>query len=137
MSAELSPKTSPGGHQDLVHQDSLATSNQTHPCTVPAHSKAPCHTSGDTEQQAQLLPAQCCQQDALPTPNAQGRTTAPPQHRDTKALSSCFWVCSCKPSRVLGWHLGTAGGKAAKPHCPQRRTAQALQADMAESSQSS
>lgn len=54
MSAELSPKTSPGGHQDPTHQDALPTSTQTHLCAVPAL----CHTYGDTDQQAWLLPAQ-------------------------------------------------------------------------------
>lgn len=58
MSAELSPKTSPGGHQDPTHQDTLPTSTQTYPCVMPAHSKALCWTSGITDQQAQLLPAQ-------------------------------------------------------------------------------
>lgn len=35
-SAELSPKTSPGGQQDPTHEDALPTSNQIHLCAMPS-----------------------------------------------------------------------------------------------------
>lgn len=83
---------------------------------MPAHSKALCRTSGDTESghdSCQPSPAHCCQQDASPMPNAQGRMAAPLQHEDTKgkAPSGRFWVCSCKP---FGWWGGTWGQGVAK-----------------------
>lgn len=59
MSAELNPKTSPGGQWDPKHQDALPAGTQTHLCTTLALSKALCRTSGDRDQQARLLPAQC------------------------------------------------------------------------------
>lgn len=35
-SAELSPKTSPGGHLNPTHRDALPTGNQIHLCAVPS-----------------------------------------------------------------------------------------------------
>lgn len=112
MSAELNPKTSPGGQWDPTHQDALPAGTQTHLCTTLARSKALCRTSGDRDQQARLLPAQ-------PSPAQPPRHFSSAKHpgkdgcpaaawgHQGKAPSGHLWVCSC---HFTIWRGGVAPG---------------------------
>lgn len=122
MSAELSPKTSPGRHQDPTHQDALSAHEYPDPsmCHAGTQQSPVPHIWGrrpagttpaslpSPAQPSLLLPARCL--SYAKHPGKDGCPAAARGHQG-KAPSGRLWVCSRKPS---GWWGGTWGQGVAK-----------------------
>lgn len=128
-SAELSPKTSPGGHQDPTHQDALPTDNQMHQCAMPS-------------AQQSSVPYIWGHRPTSTTPTTPVWSTAASEVLLLCQISRDGWLPCCgtwTPRKGTKWPAlglqlqaiwaggvapGDRDGKAARSYCPQHRMAQ-------------